>query len=98
MTIKGSSKVISPLKMPGFPDLRFSVGVPAAPGQDHAFIMKTYVLDQSKPVIGNGLVKGPEKVIRRSHQKRTVLFRILFISAKGPDPLPQYSKTVPQML
>ena len=68
--------------MRGFPDARLPVGIAAASGQKHSFVMKTDIVDQREPVIGDGLLKGPEVIVRRGHQQGAVFFRIFLISSQ----------------
>mgnify|MGYP006924226556 CR=1 FL=1 len=68
--------------MGSFLDSRLSVGVAAPAGQKHPLVMKSDVMHQCELIIGNRLLKRPEEIIRRRHQKRAVLHRILLISPK----------------
>jgi len=48
--------------MTGFINLRFPIGIAAASGKEHPFIMEAYVIDQRKLIIRSRLFKRPEKV------------------------------------
>lgn len=76
------SKIISSLQMPGLFDLRASVGIAAAAGQQHPLIMEADVIDYGKLIIGHRLLKGPEKIISCGHEQRTVPDGIFFIPAQ----------------
>ena len=58
------SKLIRFLQVVRLIDLRFSVRVAAAAGQDHTLIMKAHVVDHVEFIVRNNLLKRPEEIIR----------------------------------
>ena len=68
--------------MIGFSDVRQSISIAAATSQNHAPVMKSNVVNDSKFIIGNCLLESPEEIIGGSHQQGTVVNRVLFIPAK----------------
>ena len=72
-------ELIGLLQMPGLFNLRFSIGISTTSGQQHSPVMKTDIIYQCESVIGDGLVKGPEKIISGCHQQSTVPDRVLFV-------------------
>ncbi len=66
-----------------FIDLRWSVCVSAATGQQHALVVEADVVYERELIVGDCLLKCPEEVIRGSHQQGAVLYRVLLIPPEG---------------